>query len=119
MYVNKTMDEDIKEFGVWELFYNILRPRPDIQSIHDYDHSYFDLHHYIKAQQYRKNREWFEYHGITEKLILLRKTIHQHLEFPDYQMDDLEFYRVYHIRKDLLLFDKRKWLLEQAKGGKL
>lgn len=117
MYVNKSMDEDIKEFGVWELFYNRLRPRPDIQSIHDYNHYRFDLHHYIKGQEYKRNREWFEMNGIEEKLILMPKIIHQHLEYPDYMMSDLEFYRTYHISKELLLFNKRKWLLKQTEGG--
>lgn len=117
MYINKSMNEDIIEFGVWELYYNILRPRPDIQSIHDYNHSRFDLHHFIKAQEYKRNREWFEMHGIQEKLILLPKKIHQHLEYPDYMMEEMEFFRTYHIRKELLLFNKRKWLLQQIKGG--
>lgn len=119
MYVNKSMNEDIKEFGVWELYYNTLRPRPDIQSIHDYSHYRFDLHHFIKAQDYKRNREWYELNGIHEKLILLPKIIHQHVEYPDYMMDDIEFYRVYHIKKDLLLFNKRKWLLQQAKRRKI
>lgn len=119
MYVNKSMNEDIKEFGVWELYYNTLRPRPDIQSIHDYNHFRFDLHHFIKAQDYKRNREWYELNGIHEKLILLPKIIHQHVEYPDYMMDDIEFYRVYHIKKDLLLFNKRKWLLQQAKRRKI
>ena len=111
MFINKSMNEDIKEFGVWELYYNRLRPRPDIQSIYDYNHYCFDLHHYIKAQQYKRNREWFEIRGIKEKLILLPKIIHQHLEYPDFMMDDENFYRVYRIKKEMLLFDKRKWLL--------
>ena len=118
MYVNKSMNEDIKEFGVWELYYNRLRPRPDVQSIHDYNHYVFDLHHYIKAQDYKRNRDWYEANGLMEKLILLPKIIHQHLEYPDYMMDDIDFFAKYHIRKDLLLFDKRKWLLEQVEGGK-
>lgn len=116
MYVNKSMNEDIKEFGVWELYYNILRPCPEIQSIHDYNHYTFDLHHYIKAQDYKRNREWYEMHGIREKLIKLPKIIHQHLEYPDFMLDDLAFYKKYHIKKDLLLFDKRKWIEKQTKG---
>ena len=113
MYVNKSMNEDIKEFGVWELFYNIIRPRPDIQNIQDYNHSCFDLHHYIKAQDYKRNREWYDINGIKEKLILLPKKIHQHLEYPDYMMTDIEFYKTYHISKEKLLFNKRKWLLKR------
>lgn len=112
MYINKSMNEDIKEFGVWELFYNRLRPRPDIQSIHDYNHFIFDLHHFIKAQDYKRNREWYEINGIKEKLILLPKKIHQHLEYPDFMMTDIEFYKTYHVEKDKLLFNKRKWLLK-------
>ena len=114
MYVNKSMNEDIKEFGVWELYYNRLRPRPDIQSIYDYNHYLFDLHHYIKAQEYKRNREWFEIYGIQEKLILLPKVIHQHLEYPDYMLDEMEFFKKYHIRKDLLLFNKKRWIHQEV-----
>lgn len=113
MYINGSMDADIKEFGVCELYYNKLRPRPDIKSIHDYDHSVYDLHHFVKAQDYKRNREWYEINGIDEILILLHKKIHQHLEFPDYMMDDVTFFKTYHISKDLLLFNKRKWLLQK------
>lgn len=113
MYINKSMNEDIKEFGVWELYYNRLRPRPDIQSIYDYNHYFFDLHHYIKAQDYKRNRDWYEMNNIMEKLILLPKKIHQHLEYPDFMMDNETFFKTYHIEKELLLFNKKNWILKQ------
>lgn len=111
MYVNRSMNEDIKEFGVWKLYYNRIIPAPEILSIQDYNHYMFDLHHYIKAQNYKNNREWYEHNDIKEKLILLPKIIHQHLENPIYMLDEMQFFQKYHISKDLLLFNKRKWIL--------
>lgn len=114
MYVNKSMNEDIKEFGVVELYYNQLRPRPDIQSIYDYNHYKFDLHHFIKAQSYKRNREWYETNGIQEILILLPKIIHEHLESPIYGLDEELFFKKYHIRKDKLLFNKKNWIKNEV-----
>ena len=112
--VNKSMNDDIKEFGVWKLYYNRLIPAPEIQSIYDYQHGFFDLHHFIKAQDFRRNREWYEISGITQKLILLPRIIHEHLENPIYALDDTKFFLKYHIKKDLLLFNKRNYIHQEV-----
>ena len=67
MNVNNTLDEDIKEFGVYKIYKNKLVPAPEIQSIHDYTHGVMDIHHFIKARNYKNNREWYEKNGIKLK----------------------------------------------------
>lgn len=116
--VNKTMNEDIQEFGVVEVYFNRLRPRPDIQSIYDYDHFWYNLHHYIKAQDYKRNREWYEHNGIKQVLILMRRQMHEHLEYPIYELSEDVFFKKYHISKDKLLFNKKKWIENEVINAK-
>ena len=116
--VNKTMNEDIQEFGVVEVYYNRLRPRPDIQSIYDYNHFWYNLHHYIKAQDYKRNREWYECNGIKQVLILMRRQMHEHLENPIYELPEDVFFKKYHISKDKLLFNKKKWIEKEVINAK-
>ena len=116
--VNKTMNEDIQEFGVVEVYFNRLRPRPDIQSIYDYDHFWYNLHHYIKAQDYKRNREWYERNGIKQVLILMRRQMHEHLENPIYELPEDVFFKKYHISKDKLLFNKKKWIKKEVINAK-
>ena len=113
--VNKTMNEDIQEFGVVEVYFNRLRPRPDIQSIYDYGHFWYNLHHYIKAQDYKRNREWYQRNGIKQVLILMRRQMHEHLENPIYELPEDVFFKKYHISKDKLLFNKKKWIEKEVK----
>ena len=116
--VNKSMNEDIQEFGVIEVYFNRLRPRPDIQSIYDYDHFWYNLHHYIKAQDYKRNREWYERNGIKQVLILMRRQMHEHLENPIYELPEDVFFKKYHISKDKLLFNKKKWIEKEVINAK-
>ena len=116
--VNKSMNEDIQEFGVIEVYFNRLRPRPDIQSIYDYDHFWYNLHHYIKAQDYKRNREWYERNGIKQVLILMRRQMHEHLENPIYELPEDVFFKKYHISKEKLLFNKKKWIEKEVINAK-
>lgn len=117
MNVNKTLDEDIKEFGVWKLYKGRLAPAPEIQTKDDYTHWAMDLHHYIKAQSYKRNRLWYIQNGIKQKLILMPRCMHVHLENPVYNLSEEKFYNLYHIHKDMLLFNKRKWIDEEVRKG--
>ncbi len=115
MAVNKTLNEDIKEFGVLEFRNGRLLPAPYIQSVDDYIHGIYDLHHFIKAQDYKRNRKWYEQNGIKQVLIKLSRKIHTHLESPIYGLSEEQFWNTYHIRKSDLLFNKKKWIEEQAR----
>ena len=116
--VNNSLNEDIKEFPVYKVYQNRIVPAPEIQSKDDYTHWYSDLHHFIKARSYKQNRAWYEEHGIEQKLILMPRVMHTHLENPVYQLTDEKFYNLYHIRKDVLLFNKKKWIEQQIRSSK-
>lgn len=115
MNVNKTLDEDIKEFGVYGVRNGRIFPMPNIQSKADYTHGLYDLHHFIKAQEYRRNRKWYEAHGIKQKLFYIRRIMHIHLESPMYELPEVKFWEVYGIPKSRLLFNKKKWIDEQVR----
>ena len=112
--VNKTMNEDIKEFGVFSISNNRLVPNKLIKSIQDYNHNGWHLHHFIKAQDYKRNKKWYEDNNIIEKLIFMSSKMHTHLEDPIYGLSDEDFFRVYHIPKDDLLFNKKRWITKQV-----
>lgn len=114
--VYKDMNADIKAFNVYKLVGRRLVLAPEIVDIYCYDHYFYQLHHFIKAQQYKSRPEWYFANGIEEKLILLPSNMHEHLESPIYGLSDDEFYRKYRIEKDVLLFNKRKWIAENVKG---
>ena len=113
--VYKDMNKDIEAFLTFRIYQNRLIPVPDIVNVHCYNHNIFHLHHYIKAQSYKNRMQWYKDNGIMEKLILMPKEMHEHLESPIYGLSDELFYKKYKIRKDLLLFDKKKWLDEQVR----
>lgn len=112
--VYKDMNADIKAFKVYGIQYNRLIRLPEIVDIHSYNHQCFHLHHYIKAQDYKRNSKWYIDNLIEEKLILIPTVMHEHLESPIYGLSDEVFYRKYKVSKDLLLFDKKKWLQKQV-----
>ena len=116
MNVNKTVDEDIKEFGVLVVHNGRLRPCPEITNKKDYVHGLYDLHHFIKAQDYRRNRKWYEENKIKQILILMPRKMHTHLENPIYELSDEKFWQIYHIRKKDLIFYKKKWIQEQVEN---
>jgi len=119
MNVNKTIDEDIKEFGVYGVRNGRIFRLPNIRSKADYTHGLYDLHHYIKAQDYRRNRKWYEKNEIKQKLFLIPRIMHVHLENPMYELPEVVFWEQYGISKKLLLFNKKKWLDEQVRKENL
>lgn len=115
--VYKDMNADIKAFPVFRLTDDgKLIPAPDIVDVHCYNHTFSQLHHYVKAQSYKSRMQWYLDNGIEQKLILMRTITHQHLENPVYELPDDLFIKKYKVSKDLLLFNKRKWLEKQTKG---
>lgn len=112
--IEKDMNKDIQEFGVQKVFGHRLVPCPEIQSTKDYNHGFINLHHFIKDTHYKRNRSWYEARGIKQKLIAMTNVMHQHLEYPDFKLSEEDFLRVYRIPRHLLIFDKDKWLENEA-----
>lgn len=74
------MNDEIKKYPIYLLNKNGQLVRIySIKSTDDYNHFLLHLHHYIKHQDYEKNKNWYVENGIQQKLILLRIPIHEQL----------------------------------------
>lgn len=94
--------KQIEEFGVWVLFCGKLHRIRSIQTLKDYNHSKYHLHHYILEQEYYANPERYK---DEQKLILLETDIHADLHSA---MSDKRFYNKWKIEKDVLWKRHRK-----------
>ena len=103
-----TMNEDIKEFGVVGLtHYGTLVPVP-IYSTDDYNHYTHQLHHYIKQQDYKRNKEWFDKNAIRQKLIILPIFLHEQIHRQAIKnLTDTEFEQKFKISRWDLVFNRR------------
>ena len=80
----------------------------NINSLEQYNHSRCELHHFIQYQAYVQNSEWYEERGIKQKLILVSKICHEHIENRGIKvLTDEEFFNRYKIRRSELLFSKK------------
>jgi len=93
-----SLNAQITEFGVYSEHFI---PLP-IYSTKDYYHGNFQLHHYIKKQEYYRYPE--RYKGM-QKLILLTVEMHKDLHSA---MSDARFYNKWKVERDLLLYRHRK-----------
>lgn len=104
-----TMNEDIAKYGVWGLTHTGELVRVPVFSTDDYNHYTHHLHHFIKQQDYKRNREWFEQRGIKQKLIIL--PIWLHLVIHDspggIHYTDEQFKENYKISRWELVFNRR------------
>ena len=96
------LNEQIKEFGVNWLYCGKLEPIPTIKSIYDYNHTVWELHHYVREQMYYRNPE--KYKG-KQELILLPRQLHRDLHS---SMSDARFYEKWKIERDVLIYRHRK-----------
>lgn len=102
------MNEDIALYGVYGLTHRGELVRVPIFSTDDYNHYTHQLHHYIKQQDYKKNREWFEERGIKQKLILLPIYLHEQVHYQAVKsLTNKEFKEKYKISRYDLVFNRR------------
>lgn len=95
------MNDDIKKFPVYGLSTQGLVPI-EIHSTEDYNHYTHHLHHYIKQQDWKRNKEWFIERGIEQKLILMPVQVHVDLHNCISNFKDK-----YNIDRSELLFSRR------------
>lgn len=78
-----------------------------INSLSDYNHSKCELHHFIQYHAYIQNPQWYEDRGIKQKLILVSKICHEHIEDRGIKiLSDKEFEQKYKISRWKLIFNK-------------
>lgn len=82
-----------------------IYPANWIQTLNDYNHYEYELHHIVPYSDWEKNTKNVRELVPENGLILLPKIMHQHLENPVYKLSKVDFERVYGINPDLILFD--------------
>lgn len=103
-----TMNDDIKEFGVFGLtHYGTLVPVP-IYSTDDYNHLTHHIHHYIRQGAYAGNKDWYDKRGIKQKLILVPIYLHEQVHNTAVKnLTDTEFEQKFKISRWDLVFNRR------------
>lgn len=87
-----------------------------IEQLDWWDNFRFNLHHYVKKQEFDRNKDWFDKNGIKQKLILMSIKTHEHLHHTGIRIiSDEEFLREYRISRDLLFFNKDRYFEQQGK----
>jgi hypothetical protein len=104
------MNDDIKKYPVYALSQQGLIPI-EITSVNDYNHQTHQLHHYIRQGAYNGNKEWYDKHGIEQKLILMPNYVHLivHNSPTGANVTDEQFLKKFKINRCDLLFNRRKW----------
>lgn len=82
--------------------------RVRIDTLDDYNHYRIELHHFIPYQLYERNIKWFKERHIEQKLILVSKTLHEHIENRGIKtLTDEEFKKRYKISRWKLIFNRK------------
>ena len=108
--IKKNMKKELELYKDSVFFLNELGELKKIyiDSLDDYDHSMYELHHFIQFQAYKQDPEWYEQRGIKQKLILVSKILHEHIEHRGTKvLTDAEFETKYKISRWKLIFNKR------------
>ena len=102
----KIMNDEIQKYkgDIYAVVNGKLVKMPFIDSTKDYDHMMFEMHHYVPFTDWELNTKNVR-NKVDQKLILIPKVMHQHLENPIYRLSPEKFEQVYGIKPQLLLFD--------------
>lgn len=66
-----TMNEDIKKYPVFLLYAGSLQKAEWVTNTESYDHYNWQLHHFVKQQEWKRNEKLLKAKGVEQKLILL------------------------------------------------
>lgn len=81
-----------------------------LAGLEDYNHNLYELHHFIQYQAYIQDPDWYEKRGIKQKLILVSKICHEHIENRGIKvLSDEEFFKKYKINRSEVLFNKKNY----------
>jgi len=105
----KNMQKEIKKYQ-GNIYYfdkdsKQILPAEWIVNLDSYNHFEYELHHYVPYTDWEHNTKNVREQVNKNRLILLPKVMHQHLENPLYKLSRKDFERVYGIDPINLLFD--------------
>ena len=107
--LKKDMAKEIKKYQGRIYFYEQetkkIQPANWIQSLDDYNHYEFELHHVVPYTDWEKNIKNVQEFVGENCLIALPKIMHQHLENPQYKLPKELFEKIYGIHPDLIFYD--------------
>lgn len=118
--LKKDMQKEIRKYEGCIYYFDIdskqLLPAEWIINLDSYNHFECELHHYVPFTDWERNTKNVRELAKNNRLILLPKIMHQHLENPLYKLPDKDFERIYGIDPKTLLFDvnRRTDNLEQS-----
>ena len=110
----KSMNDELKKFPLYKIENReLVNITGEITNTSEYSHFEAEIHHFIKRQRYYRHPERYDdgeqefssphdYKG-NQKLIIMTKAMHEHLENPVYQLSSMDFYKKYRIWKSELL----------------
>lgn len=102
-----TMRDDIGLFPIFGLSNGKLVPL-SIENLKKYTRTTHQIHHYIKQQNWRSNKQWFIDRGIKQKLILLPIWLHEQVHNQAVKnMTDEQFKQKVGISRWDLVFNRR------------
>lgn len=98
-------NDELKKYDVFVLLDNgELEQRYDITSTDDYNTFEYQAHHFVPRLDWYLNTKGVR--SLTnQRIIIMRKICHQHLENPEFRLPRDKFIEVYHIEPEKLLFD--------------
>lgn len=107
--ISKGTNADLKLYPVYGLSHQgELIPLPNITSTTNYNHQTHHIHHFIKQQEYNRDKQWFDERGIKQKLILLPVWLHEQVHNQAIcNLTDEQFKEKFKISRWDLVFNRR------------
>lgn len=107
--LKKDMAKEIQKYQGKIYYYeqstHQIYPANWIQSLDDYNHYEYELHHVVPFTDWELNIKNVREIVGENALILISRIMHHHLENPIHRLTKEEFESVYGIHPDLILFD--------------
>lgn len=106
--VKNSINADLACYPVYSLTHRGELMLSGVTSTDDYNHLTHHIHHYIRQGAYAGNKDWYDNHGIKQKLILLPVWVHEQVHNTAIKnLTDEEFVQRFKISRWDLVFNKR------------
>ena len=98
------MNDELKKFPLYKVEDGeLVDITGEITNTNEYPHPNMQIHHFVKRQRYYRNPKKYDdgvqeflnphYYEGKQKLIIMTKAMHEHLENPVYQLPSMDFYK--------------------------
>lgn len=102
----RRFNDEIKRYPIYTVRNGVIERYYGIETINDYNHYEFNLHHYIK--DYERKKDFYDSNGIEQKLFLLPIAMHEQVHLRGIKtMTDEEFEGTYGISRWDLIYNRK------------